>query len=76
MLDPILTIIMQKEGFDMDQKTMDREWQQLQAHIVGFLGQAIRSDTQAIEYKPRFITHLLETPIEYSKGDYPKFMHK
>jgi phosphoglycerate kinase len=44
----------------MNQKASDQGWQQLQSHIEGFFSQALRSDTQRIEYKPRFIDRLLE----------------
>ena len=30
----------------------DQEWQQLQDHIDGFLGQNLTNDVQRIEYKP------------------------
>ncbi len=53
----------------MNQKAADQGWQQLQSHIEGFFGQALRSDTQRIEYKPRFIVHLLETPSERQQGE-------
>lgn len=46
----------------MNQKISDQEWQQLQAHIEGFLGQALRNDVQKIEYKPLFIAQSLEMP--------------
>ncbi len=49
----------------MDPKTPDQGWQQLQAHIEGFLGQALNTDTRRIEYKPRFIVQLLDMPSEY-----------
>jgi hypothetical protein len=48
----------------MIKQTSDQGWQQLQAHIEGFYGQALRNDAQRIEYKPRYITHLLEIPSE------------
>jgi hypothetical protein len=48
----------------MNQKTSDQGWQQLQAHIEGFLGQSLRNNVQRIEYKPLFITRLLEMPSE------------
>jgi hypothetical protein len=48
----------------MNQKTSDQGWQQLQAHIDGFLGQALGKDVQKIEYKPRFIAQRLETLSE------------
>ena len=53
----------------MDQKASDQGWQQLQAHIEGFLGQALRNDIQSIEYKPRFIVPLLEMPSVYRKNE-------
>ena len=53
----------------MDQKTPDQGWQQLQAHIEGFLGQALRTDTQRIEYKPRFIVQLLDMPEGHRQGE-------
>jgi hypothetical protein len=49
----------------MDQNAPDQGWQQLQAHIEGFLGQALRTDMQRIEYKPRFIVQLLDMPSEH-----------
>lgn len=48
----------------MNQKATDQGWQQLQSHIEGFFSQALRSDGQRIEYKPRFIVNLLESPSE------------
>ena len=53
----------------MDQKTPDQEWQQLQAHIEGFLGQALRTDMQRIEYKPRFIAQLLDMSSEHHQSE-------
>lgn len=53
----------------MDPKVLDQGWQQLQAHIEGFLGQALRNDIRSIEYKPRFIVPLLEVPSEYRKNE-------
>jgi hypothetical protein len=49
----------------MNQETSDQGWQQLQSHIEGFFGRALRNDTQMIEYKPRFVVHLLEMPSEH-----------
>ena len=49
----------------MNQETSDQGWQQLQAHIEGFFGQALRNDVQRIEYKPRFIAALSEMSSEY-----------
>jgi len=49
----------------MNQKAAaDQGWQQLQSHIESFFSQALKSDTQQIEYKPRFIVQLLEMPSE------------
>jgi hypothetical protein len=45
-------------------QTSDQGWQQLQTRIEGFFGQALGNDAQRIEYKPRFIAHLLELPSE------------
>ena len=53
----------------MNQQTSDQGWQQLQAHIEGFLGQTLRNDMQRIEYKPRFIVHLLEMPSERQQNE-------
>lgn len=53
----------------MDQNRSDQGWQQLQAHIEGFLGQALRTDTQSIEYKPRFTVRLLAMQSEHRTGD-------
>ncbi|MHB8910710.1 MAG: hypothetical protein ACYDAA_17690 [Syntrophales bacterium] len=53
----------------MDQKTSDQGWQQLQAHIEGFLGQALVPDMQRIEYKPRFIVQLLDMPSEHRQSE-------
>jgi len=60
---------LKKEEIDMDQKASDQGWQQLQAHIEGFLGQALRNDMRSIEYKPRFIVPLLDMPSEYRKNE-------
>ena len=48
----------------MNQKSSDQGWQQLQANIEGFVGQALRNNIQRIEYNPLFITHLLEMTSE------------
>ncbi len=53
----------------MDQKTPDQGWQQLQAHIEGFLGQTLRTDMQRIEYKPRFIAQMLDMPSEHHQSE-------
>jgi len=53
----------------MNQKAADQGWQQLQSHIEGFFSQALRSDAQRIEYKPRFIDHLLEMSSERQQNE-------
>jgi hypothetical protein len=53
----------------MEQKAPEQGWQQLQAHIQGFLGQFLKSDVQRIEYKPRFIVELLEMSSEHLKNE-------
>jgi hypothetical protein len=53
----------------MNQQTSDQGWQQLQAHIEGFLGQTLRNDVQRIEYKPRFIIQMLEVPSERHQNE-------
>lgn len=50
----------------------DRGWQQLEDHLSNFLGQALRSDVQQIEYKPRFFIHLLEMPSERDQSEIRK----
>jgi len=54
----------EKGVITMKQKASDQGWQQLQSHIEGFFSEALRGDTQRIEYKPRFIDHLVEMPSE------------
>jgi hypothetical protein len=51
----------------MDGKGSDQEWQQLQAHIQGFFGRALRNDVQRIEYRPQFIAQLLGMPSEHHR---------
>lgn len=53
----------------MNQKTSDQGWQQVQAHIEGFAGQALSDSVQRIEYKPLFITNLLEMPSESHQNE-------
>jgi len=48
----------------MSQQSSEHGWEQLQEHIAGFLGQALRSDIQKIEYKPQFTPPLMEVPPE------------
>ncbi len=52
----------------MNQTTSEQGWNQLQAHIEGFFNQALRNDVQRIEYKPRFIAHLAESPSEHHQS--------
>ena len=54
----------------MNQQTSDQGWQQLQAHIEGFFGQALRNDLQRIEYKPRFMTQLLGMPSKHQQNQF------
>jgi hypothetical protein len=44
----------------MNQQESDLIWQQLRFHIENFFSQTIANDVQRIEYKPLFITQLLE----------------
>jgi hypothetical protein len=44
----------------MNQQESDQIWQQLRFHIENFFSQTIANDVQRIEYKPQFITRLLE----------------
>ena len=44
----------------MNQQESDQEWQQLQFNIENFFSQTTANDVQRIEYKPQFITQLLE----------------
>lgn len=53
----------------MDQKASDQGWQQLQSHIEGFLGRALRSDLEKVEYKPRFTSQLLGMPSECHQNE-------
>ena len=53
----------------MNQQTSDQGWQQLQAHIEGFFCQTLRSDMQRIEYKPQFITQLLEMTPDRNQNE-------
>jgi hypothetical protein len=67
---------LKKEEIDMDQKPSDQAWQQLQSHIAGFLGQALRNDLPSIEYKPRFIVPLLAAPSWYQQNNDRREMTK
>ena len=53
----------------MNQQTRDKGWQQLQANLEGFFGQALRNDMQRIEYKPQFITQLLEMTPDRNQNE-------
>ena len=53
----------------MNQQTSDQGWQQIQVHIEGFFNQALRSDVQSIEYKPRFSAQPLEMPSERHQNE-------
>lgn len=53
----------------MNRKAPDQGWQQLQSHIEVFFDQALRSDTQRIEYKPLFIVQMLEMPSERRQNE-------
>ena len=53
----------------MDQKASELRWQQLQSHIEGFLGQALKNDIRSIEYRPRFIVPLLAASPEHHDKD-------
>jgi hypothetical protein len=55
----------------MNQQTSDHEWQQLQAHIEGFFGQALGNNVQRIEYRPRFIAQMLARPSERHQNELP-----
>jgi hypothetical protein len=48
----------------MNGQTLYRGWQQPQARVEGFLGRVFRNDVQRIDYKPLFVTQLLEMPSE------------
>ena len=56
----------------MSQKAPAQGWQQLQSHVEGFFDQALRSDTQRIEYKPRFIVQMLEMSSERQRKEFPE----
>ncbi len=64
-----IIFIEEKGVMSMNQKASDQGWQQLQSHIEGFFIQALRSDTQRIEYKPRFIDQLLEMPCQHQQNE-------
>ncbi len=42
----------------MDKQNSDQGWQQIQTNIESVFSQALASNVQSIEYKPRFIALL------------------
>jgi len=56
----------------MNPKAPDQGWQQLQSHVEDFFDQALTSDTQRIEYKPRFIVQMLEMSSERQRNEFPE----
>jgi hypothetical protein len=52
----------------MDQQNSDQGWQQIQTNIESFFSQALASNVQSIEYKPRFIA-LLEMSSDHHQND-------
>jgi hypothetical protein len=53
---------------NMDQPNSGHGWQQIQTNIESFLSQALASNVQSIEYKPRFIA-LLEMSSDHHQND-------
>ena len=53
----------------MNQKTSDQGWQKLQARIEVFLDQALRSDVESIEDRPRLLSQLLVMPYERHQNE-------
>ena len=53
----------------MNQQESDRIWQQLRFHIEIFFSQPIANDMQRIEYKPQFITQLLEMTPDRNQNE-------
>ena len=53
----------------MNQNAAEQGWQQLQAHIEGFLGQFLKGDPGKVEYRPQFCDSLLKGPGEHDPGD-------
>jgi hypothetical protein len=47
----------------------DQIWQQLRFHIENFFSQPIANDVQRIEYKPQFITQLLEMTPDRNQNE-------
>ena len=50
----------------MNRKQSNQEWLQLQTHIAGFFGKALRNDMLKIEYKPLFIAKLTGDAVRTS----------
>jgi CDP-diacylglycerol pyrophosphatase len=67
--EPSIISLIEKGVMSMSQKASDQGWQTLQSSIEGFFEQALRSDKQQIEYKPRFIVQLLEMPSENQRNE-------
>ncbi len=53
----------------MNQQESDQIWQQLRFHIENFFSQTIANDMQGIEYKPQFITRLLEMTPDRNQNE-------
>jgi hypothetical protein len=53
----------------MNQQESDQIWQQLLFHIENFFSQTIANDVQRIEYKPQFITQLLEMTPDRNQNE-------
>ena len=53
----------------MNQQESDQIWQQLRFHIEFFFSQTIANDVQRIEYKPQFITRLLEMTPDRNQNE-------
>ena len=71
-MEPFIILLKGKGVISMSQKGPDQGWQQLQSHVEDFFDQALRSDTQRIEYKPRFIVQMLEMPSEHQRNEFPE----
>jgi len=71
-MEPSIILLKERGVMSMNQKAPDQGWQQLQSHVEGFFDQALRSDTQRIEYKPRFIVQMLEMPSERQRNEFPE----
>jgi hypothetical protein len=56
----------------MNHKTSDQGWQQLQARIEVFVDQALRSDVESIEERPRLLSQLLEMPSKRYQNELQK----